>query len=325
MKPDNPFDQFDADEFALLVHLRITERSLADAGPALGWTARKVDRVRKRLARKLQSTGIRPPRSLSDELPSVSYPGYWQRLDSGRRVYSMRRLPPAYAAIVAEQLPVKLLQTKVGVQKAHRVEGDFMSLKIIETKLEQARKTLRRVTEDGARALDAYHTATSVLARAIDAARADGEDAIFEGREPNRTLSQAVAKARTNVAELEDGLELFNGAVRRAQEAVTSLEAEAAERELELMRARFAPAAAKLDEMFQAMAAAAEVVRKLLAETGPACLEEILFPIRNPGAASFEAHQARLAKIQAYNAAFNLLNLRECGALGAYDRRKEVA
>jgi len=326
----------DADELALAVHLHVVNRPLVEAGPALGWTHYRVERTRRRLARKLERASgqrERPTRMLDDSPPRNSMPQYFERLDSGRRLWSMRPLAGGYVNLIADSMPTVdefsyVDENNKSVRIAQRVGRRINAMEVVAVNLERdlidARKTLTRIQEQRA---DGQRNLTILTAKYADAQAADrkaSEDEVLEGRIADKQRGRKLDALKVELMEAETALEVLARAIERAQGNVDAIAGEINSQQLEILRAKFEPSAVKLFGVAEAAAEAASGIRKTLSEVGSANLTEVLFPLRNAGAADYRTHQERHALMNFYNAAFALLNIRESGTR-LYDRKAEAA
>ena len=326
----------DADELALAVHIHVVNRPLVEAGPALGWTHYRVERTRRRLARKLQRASgqvAAPARTLDDSPPKNSMPDFYERLPSGRRVWSMRPLAGGYVNLIVDSMPAVdefsyVDENNKSVRIAQRVRARINEMETLTMNLEQdlasAKENLTRIQQQRA---DAQRNLTILTAKYADAQAADrkaSEDEVLEGRTPDKKRGRQLDALKVEVMEAETGLEVLTRAIERAQANVDAIAGEINNRQLEILRAKFEPGAVKLFSAADVAADMASTVRKVLVEVGQANLEEVLFPIRNAGAADYRTLQERRAYMNFFNSAFALLNIRETG-LKLYDRKAEAA
>ena len=316
----------DDDELTLAAHLHINELPLVTAARALGWSPYRVDRTRKRLQRKLRKlarTAAPPARRVVDDPPQHSYPQFFERLSSGRRLWSMRALPQTYLDIMLDETPITLKTQEVS-RTPIWVEGTNMkSIEKLRQELTAESAKLGRIQE---RAHNC-HLAVSAAERGLELAqaelKADQIQAVLEERaSPSPELKKRLAVLQNALAHATAELEGAREAQRIQAAKVAELESETQGRELEAHRIIFEPARKQLYEAFATMIGAAAAVDKTLETTGPADLTEILFrSIKYPGSEwpDYDALAVRNAFVDLLNIALRASRLK-----GVYDPKKEI-
>jgi len=335
MNIDDFAGRLDGDELALAVHIHVVNRPLAEAAIALGWTTFRTRRAYERLQRKLKRAASQvalPARTMDEAPPRNSLPHFLERLESGRRVWAMRPTSDMYLDMVVNALPSGEIsyvhENKPNAYIQNIVKARISAMEVVTVNLEQdlasAKENLTRIQQQRA---DAQRNLTILTATYADAQAADrkaSEDEILEGRTPDKKRGRQLDALKVELMEAETGLEVLARAIERAQANVDAIAGEINNRQLEILRVKFQPGAIKLESAAEVAADMASTIRKTLAEVGQANLEEILFPIKNAGAADYRTLQERRAYMNFFNSAFALLNIRETG-LKLYDRKAEAA
>lgn len=319
----------DDDELALLVHTEVNGLPLVTAARALGWTFWRADRTRKRLARKI--TRLRSTtdsfRRVVDDIPGVSFPQYQERLDSGRRCWSMRVLPPAYLEVVLQGTPIAKELNLNKVSRTTKGKGVYVKpIEKLKTELVNERALLGRIEERLHRSRLTVEAAETALDQAQAELRRDAVEAVLAEREsPSPELKKKLTVLQNAFHNAQAELEAARDGQRVQSTKVDEIIAEVEARELEAQRIAFAPAMKTLYAAFAGMIAAVEDVDKTLEQTGPAHLTEIIFPLQHHSGSEwpdYEKLELRNHLIAMYNAA---VNARKKQSTTTYDPKKEVA
>lgn len=315
----------DQAELTLAAHYYVSGRTLASAHLALGWTPQKVERVKKRLARKMTRLSAElkpPPRHCLDTESQNSMPQFQERLASGHRVWTMRRVRESYRRRIVAGMPfidASDCRETIVSPAYKRMRGLFM--KQLEAAVTAAQQNLSRIRSERTRNEQEISALETKLAAAV--VKGDPATAILKGEKP-QAKSPEVAELERKIDSARSMEAHYHRACQRAGDEVEEAKGRLEANLTLLQGQKLEPEVGNWFTAVEAVVRAHAALGKKIESVGPLDLTAIMFPAKNLGAMDYQDACERGALIGIYNAFAELART----SRGHYDRvaeRQEVA